>query len=108
MTSKWINEKAQLEHLILIDKLSYEEIGRRYGCSGANIKNVARRLGIELPIKRKINPKETFNRKYKYCLNCGAELISYNGSYGKYCGPKCQFEHAHMLAYKKLLDGDEV
>lgn len=20
-------------------------------------------------------------------------------------GPKCQFEHAHMLAYKKLLDG---
>lgn len=94
MTSKWINEKAQLEHLILIDKLSYEEIGRRYGCSGANIKNVARRLGIELPIKRKINPKETFNRKYKYCLNCGAELISYNGSYGKYCGAKCQFEHA--------------
>lgn len=64
-------------------KLSYEEIGRRYGCSGTNIKNVARRLGIELPVKRKINPKETFNRKYKYCLNCGAELISYNGSYGK-------------------------
>lgn len=49
MTSKWIDEKAQLEHLILVDKLSY----------------------------------------------------------GKYCGPKCQFEHAHMLAYKKLLDGDE-
>lgn len=29
MTSKWIDEKAQLEHLILVDKLSYEEIGRR-------------------------------------------------------------------------------
>ena len=51
MTSKWI------EHLILVDKLSYEEIGRRYGCSGTNIKNVARRLGIELPVKRKINSK---------------------------------------------------
>ena len=100
-----MTRKLSYEHLILVDKLSYEEIGRRYGCSGANIKNVARRLGIELPIKRKINPKETFNRKY--CLNCGAELISYNGSYGKYCCPKCQFEHAHMLAYKKLLDGDE-
>ena len=25
MTSKWIDEKAQLEHLILVDKLSYEE-----------------------------------------------------------------------------------
>lgn len=57
MTSKWIDEKAQLGHLILVDKLSYEEIGRRYGCSGTNIKNVARRLGIELPVKRKINPK---------------------------------------------------
>lgn len=32
------------------------------------LKNVARRLGIELPVKRKINPKETFNRKYKYCF----------------------------------------
>lgn len=77
MTSKWIDEKAQLEHLILVDKLSYEEIGRRYGCSGTNIKNVARRLGIELPVKRKINPKETFNRKYKYCLNCGGERSYY-------------------------------
>lgn len=78
MTSKWIDEKAQLEHLILVDKLSYEEIGRRYGCSGTNIKNVARRLGIELPVKRKVNPKETFNRKYKYCLNCGIEPV-WNG-----------------------------
>lgn len=51
MTSKWIDEKAQLEHLILVDKLSYEEIGRRYGCSGTNIKNVARRLGYQLNVK---------------------------------------------------------
>lgn len=42
MTSKWIDEKSNLEQLILVDKLSYEEIGRRYGCTGSNIKNVAR------------------------------------------------------------------
>lgn len=47
MTSKWIDEKSNLEQLILVDKLSYEEIGRRYGCTGSNIKNVARRIGIE-------------------------------------------------------------
>lgn len=28
MTSKWIDEKSNLEQLILVDKLSYEEIGR--------------------------------------------------------------------------------
>ena len=106
MTSKWFNEKETLEQLILIDKLSYEEIGRRYGCTGSNIKKVAQRIGIELPIKRKINPKETFNRIKKYCLNCGKEITNYNGSYGKFCDNKCQSEYTHKIAYQKILDGD--
>lgn len=106
MTSKWIDEKSNLEQLILVDKLSYEEIGRRYGCTGSNIKNVARRIGIELPTRRSINPNETFNRVHKQCLNCGKDLISYNGSYGKYCDIKCQSEHTHKLAYQKILEGD--
>lgn len=55
MTSKWFEEKENLEHLILIDKLSYEEIGRRYGCTGSNIKKVAKRIGINLPQKRRVN-----------------------------------------------------
>jgi hypothetical protein len=45
-----------------VDKLSYEEIGRKYGCSGSNIKKVAQRIGIELPRRRKVNPNETFNK----------------------------------------------
>lgn len=106
MTSKWFDEKSNLEQLILIDKLSYEEIGRRYGCTGSNIKKVAQRIGIELPTKRKINPKETFNRTKKYCLNCGKELISYNGSYGKFCNNGCQAKYTHKIAYQKILDGD--
>lgn len=60
--SKWDSEKEQLEQWILTDKLSYEEIGRRYGCSGNNIKKVAKRLGIELPKRREINPSETFGK----------------------------------------------
>jgi biotin operon repressor len=49
MEDKWLNEKENLERLINIDKVSYEEIGRKYGCSGANIKKQAKKLGIELP-----------------------------------------------------------
>lgn len=49
MKSKWIEEKENLENMILVQKLSYEEIGRCYGCSGSNIKKVAFRIGIELP-----------------------------------------------------------
>lgn len=106
MASKWIEEKSNLEQLILVDKLSYEEIGRRYGCTGSNIKKVARRIGIELPAKRSINPSETFNRVYKQCLNCGKELINCSSSCGRYCNIKCQSEHKHKLAYQKVLDGD--
>jgi hypothetical protein len=97
-----------LEQLILIDKLSYEEIGRKYGCTGSNIKKVAKRIGIVLPTKRKINPNETFHRIHKYCLNCGKELLSYDGSYGKYCDNKCQGEHKHKLAYQKIVNGDST
>lgn len=75
MNSKWESEKENLIKLIIEDKISYEEIGRRYGCTGSNIKKVAKRLGIELIQRRTINPSETFNKKeIKYCINCGKEI----------------------------------
>ncbi len=82
MKSKWEFEKEELKRLINIEKVSYEEIGRRYNCSGANIKKVARRLGIELLQRRIINESETFNKGIskkckRYCLNCGKELTNY-------------------------------
>lgn len=52
MKSKWVNEKEKLEDLILVQNLSYEEIGRLYGCSGANIKKVANKIEIKLPVRR--------------------------------------------------------
>ena len=60
--SKWESEKEELERLINVEKVSYEEIGRRYGCSGANIKKVARAIGIVLPQRRKINQYEIFEK----------------------------------------------
>ena len=88
MKSKWENEKENLKKLILEDNLSYEEIGRKYNCSGGNIKKVAIRLGIELPVRRKINSIENFNKgviraKLVKCLNCGKKFPLYYGSYGK-------------------------
>ena len=59
---KWINEKENLDFLINQEHVSYEEIGRRYDCTGAAVKKAAKRLGINIPERRKINPKETFQR----------------------------------------------
>ena len=105
MSSKWETEKSYLEKAILEDKLSYEEIGRQYGCSGSNIKKVAQRLGIELESRRTINSSETFNKgtgKKNYCLNCGKEISSKN----KYCNNICQAEYQHKQKYQLILDGD--
>lgn len=119
MNSKWIKEKEVLEKLILNDKLSYEEIGRRYNCSGANIKKVAKKLGIAIAQRRKINSIETFNRglvkkvnskvkfqyykapkEVKYCINCGTILTNHAT---KYCCLECQGQYKHKQAYLKYL-----
>lgn len=109
--SKWESEKEELERLINIEKVSYEEIGRRYGCSGSNIKKVAKRLGIELPKRRKINPSETFNKgtgKKYYCLNCGKELINQSSaSTHKFCNSKCLSEFKYKEYIKKWKNGEE-
>lgn len=61
--------KEELEKLIFGEKLSYEEIGRRYEVSGSAIKKKAKKLGIELPKKRDINSNETFNKGYSFKYN---------------------------------------
>lgn len=135
MNSKWLLEKEKLEQLILIDKLSYEEIGRKYNCSGSNIKKVASKIGIALPKRRKLNPNETFNKgvhkKWVYKkvvsnINIPKPIQKVNkpiqkvntkiyclncgheldGYAKKYCSSKCQAEYKHKLAYEKFLEGD--
>lgn len=108
--TKWDSEKEELERLINVEKVSYEEIGRRYGCSGANIKKVAKQLGIELPQRRKVNPNETFNKgtgKKYYCLNCGKELHQSSGSTKKYCDHHCQQEFQYKKYIEEWLSGKD-
>lgn len=112
MKSKWEIEKDYLEKSILIDKKSYEELGREYGCSGSNIKKVAIRLGIKLPQRRKINECETFGKgivkvPISNCINCGKEFRVYSGYSNKYCCSECQKEYIHKQKYQLIIDGDE-
>lgn len=50
--------REELERLILSEQLSYEEIGRRCGVTGAAIKRRAKRCGIDLPRRRKVSAAE--------------------------------------------------
>jgi ribosomal protein L32 len=98
--------KEDLENYVFKDKLSYEEIGRIYGCSGANIKKRAKKLGIKLPQKRKININETFNRgkvlslkEKNICPNCGGYKYA-SSKLCKNCRNKEKYDvRNHELGY---------
>lgn len=105
----WSGEKSNLEKFIFEDKKSYEEIGRYYGCSGNNIKKQAKKLGLELPQKRKINKNEHFNKgvrlsKHSICLNCGKELDRPNS---KFCDNKCKNDYYYKEWIKLWKDGQK-
>lgn len=90
--------KEELERLLLVEKLSYEKVGRIFGITGAGIKKAGERMGIEFPSRRRVNDCEKFNTGKKkdqtcLCLNCGKSIIRYPTSKGKYCSNKCQHEY---------------
>jgi len=106
----WINEKANLEKMILEEGKSYEEIGRIYGCSGSNIKKQSLRLGIKLNPRRLINPKETFGKgvskvQKNFCLNCGKEL---NNNRSKFCSSECSIKYKHEKRYQDFLNNPDI
>lgn len=110
---KWENKKEELIELIVKQKLSYEEIGRRYGVTGSAIKKTALRLGINVPYRRKINPNESFGKGVirvptSNCPNCGKEVRLYTGRRNSFCSLKCQHEYQHKEIYKKILEGDQT
>ena len=100
--------KEELENFILVQNLSYEAVGRIYGVTGNAIKKAAKRLGIELPPRRKINPSEKLNKgnsnKIRYCLNCGKEL-DYTAK--KYCSHFCQSEYEYSSYIERWKRGEE-
>lgn len=98
--------KEELEKLLITDNLAYEAVGRMFGVSGNAIKKAAKRLGIDLPQRRKINPSEHFNRaseEKRYCLNCGKEL-DYQEK--KYCSNACQQEYQYKEYISKWKSGE--
>lgn len=108
--TNWEERKDTLIDLIQVQKLPYEQIGRMFNCSGNNIKKVARKLGIELVKKRKINESETFNKgkgKKGICLNCGYEYNIYRSSKSKFCSHKCQVEYEYKQFIERWKNGEE-
>lgn len=109
----WEDEKDKLERLILVEEKCYDEIGKLYGCTGSNIRKVAKRLGISLPKRRSINENETFNKgvtKYTKvrCLNCGKEFIPYRESTNKFCSRNCCSEYRVKEKYNEYLEHPEL
>ena len=58
----WKEEKERINHLLNVENLSYEEVGRLYGCSGSNIRKQVKKLHIIVESRRRISDKETFNK----------------------------------------------
>lgn len=87
--------KEQLEKAILVDNMTYRDLSRLFSCTDNAVKKRARKLGIQLPKRRKVSDTETFNKGIalkpttgKYCLYCGKEIKNrYNT---KYCNATCQ------------------
>lgn len=103
MESKWESEKANLQKLVN-ENISYEEIGRKYNCTGSNIKKVLKRLNIKLNPKRSINSSEHFNKKEHKCLYCGAELNTNR----KYCNTSCQTKYEYESYIQDWKNGKEL
>ena len=109
MKVNWESEKEVLEKLIK-EGVPYERIGRQYEVSGTAIKKAARKLGIELEKKRKINPNETFNKgncKTHICPNCKKEFTHRYNSSNKYCSIHCQHEYEYNEYIERWKNGEE-
>lgn len=108
--TKWEENRETLIDLILMQKTPYEEIGRMFGCSGSNIKKVAKKLGIELEQRRKIGENETFNKgkgEKNICLNCGIEFNIYKDKKRKFCSNKCQQKYQYNEYINRWKEGKE-
>ena len=106
---KWDDKKELLENLIQVKNMPYEQIGKMFNCSGANIRKVAKKIGIELKQRRKINENETFNRvKHKtgVCLNCNCEFKIGKNTKGKFCSYKCKLDYQYKQNIEKWKNGE--
>lgn len=99
---KWSEHREILETLIN-EGVSYEDIGRKFGCTGANIKKQAKKLGIVLPKRREVKDCETFNKgvKRKTCVVCGKPI-----SRGNVCSRSCSKKKKDLEKVERWLNGE--
>ena len=101
----WKEEKERITHLLNVENLSYEEVGRLYGCSGSNIRKQVKKLHIIVESRRRISDKETFNKgkNSTICPVCGKEIPSWR----KFCSKICSKEYQHKEYISKWNNGKE-
>ena len=102
----WFSKKEELTDLILVQNKSYEEIGRLYGITGGAIKKIAKKIGIEIIPRRKINPIESqYKRKPQTftCQNCGKSFHPEFPSLKKFCCLECSYEYKKKKHYEDYL-----
>ena len=107
----WDLEIEKLKQFVFVDNISYEEIGKLYNCSGANIKKVMRKRGIDLPIRSKNSGKTPHNKgtgKKYFCLNCGALIEHPKNTKHKYCSNSCQQEYEYKLWVEKYKEDNSI
>lgn len=107
----WDLEIEKLKQFVFVDNISYEEIGKLYNCSGANIKKVMRKRGIDLPIRSKNSGKTPHNKgtgKKYFCLNCGTLIEHSKNTKHKYCSNSCQQEYEYKLWVEKYKEDNSI
>ena len=107
----WDSEIEKLKDYVFVQKLSYEEIGRIYNCTGGNIRKVMKRRGIELPVRSKNAGKEPINKgtgKKYYCLNCGKDITNSRNTAHKYCSNKCQREYEYKQWVQQYKEDNSI
>lgn len=101
--------KEDLERMILTEKLTYREIGKKYGVSDTYIKKICQKLDIKL-VKRSNFPPDWVphnkGRGSKKCLNCSKEFIS-TSSKSKYCDKNCEVEYKLKSKYEHYLNNQD-
>ena len=105
----WIDKKDILYDYIVNKKRSYVDIGREFGVSGSYIKKVAKRFGIPITARRKINPNETFGAgtaKKGICKYCGKEFVIYLSTSAKYCCTECSAKGRKKETIDKWKSGE--
>jgi hypothetical protein len=101
--------KEDLERMILSEKLSYREIGRRYGVSDAYIKKISRKLEIKLEKRSNFPPNWIPHNKgnaTRKCVNCQVDFIS-TSSKTKYCCKSCEVDYKTKTKYDYYLKNQE-